>query len=276
MTSWGGTSIVTVLRSTFTILSMNGKRMKSPGPLGPPWTRPRRKMTPRSYSLTIFTALVTSAKTTTTTTTTTIKTTPAPIGAACNNAKAIDHAPLRSARATPDRARITLILSPVLRRFGRRSGQEKGRPVSGLPGCSLWWTRARAGLEQPPRAHVAWDDVYRGFGDHVSYLGVDGGPVARGYTDVGDPAAALGPEDQVTGRRSAPDRGAVAVLSGRRVGKRDPELGVDQHRVARAVLPDVDLARPRGREHVGRAHVGHGFRDHVAPGPADLAADLAG
>src|SRR5215212_11294507 len=64
------------------------------------------------------------------------------------------------------------------------------------------------GLEQPPRAHVAWDDVYRGFGDHVSYLGVDGGPVARGYTDVGDPAAALGPEDEVTGRRSAPDRGA--------------------------------------------------------------------
>src|SRR5215212_5803023 len=205
MTSWGGTSIVTVLRSTFTILSTNGSRMKSPGPLGPPWTRPRRKMTPRSYSLTIFTALVTSAKTTTTTT---IKTTPAPIGAACNNAKAIDHAPLRSARATPDRARITPILSPALRRFGRRPGQEKGRPVSGLPGCSLWWTRARAGLEQPPRAHVAWDDVYRGFGDHVSYLGVDGGPVARGYTDVGDPAAALGPEDEVTGRRSAPDRGA--------------------------------------------------------------------
>src|SRR5215212_5732657 len=84
MISWGGTSMVTVLRSTFTILSTNGSRMKSPGPLGPPWTRPRRKMTPRSYSLTIFTALVTSAKTTTTTT---IKTTPAPIGAACNKAK---------------------------------------------------------------------------------------------------------------------------------------------------------------------------------------------
>src|SRR3712207_93794 len=31
--------------------------MKSPGPLAPPWTRPRRKMTPRSYSLTIFMAL---------------------------------------------------------------------------------------------------------------------------------------------------------------------------------------------------------------------------
>src|SRR5215208_6359420 len=82
MTSWGGTSIVTVLSSTFTILSMNGKRMKSPGPLGPPWTRPRRKMTPRSYSLTIFTALVNKNKTTTTTATTTMAANPIPID--CN------------------------------------------------------------------------------------------------------------------------------------------------------------------------------------------------
>src|SRR5829696_2763396 len=84
MTSWGGTSIVTVLRSTLTILFTHGINKNSPGPLAPPWTRPRRKMTPRSYSLTIFTALITSAKTTTTTT---IRTTPAPIGAACNKAK---------------------------------------------------------------------------------------------------------------------------------------------------------------------------------------------
>src|SRR5215212_2284361 len=58
MTSWGGTSMVTILKSTFTILSMNGRRMNSPGPLGPPLTRPTRKMTPLSYSLTTFMALI--------------------------------------------------------------------------------------------------------------------------------------------------------------------------------------------------------------------------
>src|SRR5215211_8209874 len=57
MISWGGTSIVTVLRSILTILSTNGNRMKSPGPLAPPWTRPSLKITPRSYSLTILMAL---------------------------------------------------------------------------------------------------------------------------------------------------------------------------------------------------------------------------
>src|SRR5918992_6161902 len=61
--SWGGTSMVTVLKSILTILSTIGRRMKSPGPLGPPWTRPRRKITPRSYSLTILMALIISETT---------------------------------------------------------------------------------------------------------------------------------------------------------------------------------------------------------------------
>src|ERR671910_3442646 len=85
MISWGGTSIVTVLRSTLTILSTTGRRIKSPGPLGPPWTLPRRKITPRSYSLTTLMALNTTAATNIARITTTIAATPIPT--ACNNPK---------------------------------------------------------------------------------------------------------------------------------------------------------------------------------------------
>src|SRR4029450_5526368 len=41
---------VMVRRSTFTIRSTIGMRMKRPGPLGSGSSRPRRKMMPRSYS----------------------------------------------------------------------------------------------------------------------------------------------------------------------------------------------------------------------------------
>src|SRR5215208_484512 len=85
MTSWGGTSIVTVLRSTLTILFTNGINKNSPGPLAPPWTRPRRKMTPRSYSLTIFTALIRIPATKIAIITITIA--EKPKVAACNNTK---------------------------------------------------------------------------------------------------------------------------------------------------------------------------------------------
>src|SRR5215211_8343420 len=112
-------------------------------------------------------------------------------------------------------------------------------------------------LEQPSRAHVARDGVYGSLGDDALVVGgVYGRPVARSYADVGDTTAALGPEEQVARGRLAPDRGAIAPLSGRRIGQRDAELGVDQHRVAGAVLSDVDLTGSRRREHVGRAHVG--------------------
>src|ERR671917_1882286 len=80
--SWGGTSMVTVLKSILTILSTRGRRMKSPGPLGPPCTLPRRKITPRSYSLTTLMALSTTEATNTATITTTIAATPTPT--ACN------------------------------------------------------------------------------------------------------------------------------------------------------------------------------------------------
>src|SRR5829696_10337542 len=73
--SWGGTSIVTVLRSILTILSTTGRSMKSPGP---PWTRPRRKITPRSYSLTTLMALSTTETTISARITTTIAATPMP------------------------------------------------------------------------------------------------------------------------------------------------------------------------------------------------------
>src|SRR5215203_454813 len=85
MTSWGGTSMVTVLKSILTILSTSGRRMKSPGPLGPPCTLPILKITPRSYSLTILMALSMTETTTTATTTTTIA--PIPTPTACNKPK---------------------------------------------------------------------------------------------------------------------------------------------------------------------------------------------
>jgi len=57
ITSWGGTSRVIVRRSTFTILSTMGMMRNSPGPFAPT-RRPRRKMTPRSYSRTTLIALI--------------------------------------------------------------------------------------------------------------------------------------------------------------------------------------------------------------------------
>src|SRR5215211_3602954 len=68
MRSWGGTSRVTVLKPTLTILSTIGIRMKRPGPLARPCTLPSLKMTPRSYSLTILIALVRMNKMTATST----------------------------------------------------------------------------------------------------------------------------------------------------------------------------------------------------------------
>src|SRR5215213_4495879 len=85
MISCGGTSMVTVLRSILTILSTTGRRMKSPGPLGPPCTLPILKITPRSYSLTILMALSTTETTNIATTTTTIATSPIPT--ACSKPK---------------------------------------------------------------------------------------------------------------------------------------------------------------------------------------------
>src|SRR5918994_1857982 len=85
MTSWGGTSMVTVLRSILTILSTIGRRIKSPGPFGPPWTLPRRKITPRSYSLTTLMELSTTEAINIAMITTTIAPIPTPID--CNNPK---------------------------------------------------------------------------------------------------------------------------------------------------------------------------------------------
>ena len=50
ITSCGGMLSVIVRRSTFTIRSTIGIRMKRPGPFGGSSSRPRRKTTPRSYS----------------------------------------------------------------------------------------------------------------------------------------------------------------------------------------------------------------------------------
>src|SRR5215213_4412310 len=87
MTSWGGTSMVTVLRSILTILSTNGHKKNSPGPLGPPWTLPSLKITPRSYSLTTLMALSMTDATTMTTTTRAMNA--KPTLTACNKPKVV-------------------------------------------------------------------------------------------------------------------------------------------------------------------------------------------
>src|SRR5918995_3417001 len=76
--------MVTVLRSILTILSTSGQSRKSPGPFGPPWTRPSRKITPRSYSLTTLTALTRTATMNIATITTKAAN---PIPTACNRPK---------------------------------------------------------------------------------------------------------------------------------------------------------------------------------------------
>ncbi len=55
MASWEGTSSVTTRRSTFTMRSMMGMMKNNPGPRAPT-RRPKRKITPRSYSWTILIA----------------------------------------------------------------------------------------------------------------------------------------------------------------------------------------------------------------------------
>ena len=84
ITSCGSTSMVTVLRSTLIILSTIGKSRKRPGPFALPCTRPSLKMTPRSYSLTMRTAL---ARMNTTNNTTANATTNKQKPATCNNPK---------------------------------------------------------------------------------------------------------------------------------------------------------------------------------------------
>src|ERR671917_689817 len=83
ISSWVGTSMVTVLRSILTILSIMGMRKKSPGPLALPCTLPSLKITPRSYSLTILIALIMTEPTKITIIASTMNA--KPISTACNN-----------------------------------------------------------------------------------------------------------------------------------------------------------------------------------------------
>src|ERR671912_2023715 len=186
MTSWGGTSMVTVLRSILTILSTKGRRMNSPGPLGPPWTLPRRKITPRSYSLTTLMAL---NKTDATTTMATTKAMNAKPIRQCSSPVATNHADSTTARRTPD-TREEGPYWTSLSRFGQRGS-----------------------LEEPPSPNVAIYVVYAGDGHLVMDLGVDGSTVAHSYADVGDVSTAvLAPEEQVSRLGSTVDRGPVAHL----------------------------------------------------------------
>src|SRR5215213_4644403 len=188
ITSWGGTSMVTVLRSILTILSTIGRRIKSPGPLGPPWTLPRRKITPRSYSLTTLMALYKTDATTTMATTSTMNAKPI---RRCSSPVATNHADSSTARRTPD----------------TREGGPYWTFLSRLP------FGQRNSLEEPPRPNVAIYVVYAGDSHLVMDLGVDGGPVTHGYADVGDVSAAiLAPEEQVSRLGSTVDRDPIAHL----------------------------------------------------------------
>src|ERR1041385_3339435 len=68
ITSWGGMFSVIVRRSTFTIRSTIGIRMKRPGPFGCGSSRPSRNTIPRSYSRAPLIALIANSKTKKTTT----------------------------------------------------------------------------------------------------------------------------------------------------------------------------------------------------------------
>src|SRR5215207_2912003 len=270
MTSWGGTSMVTVLRSTLTILSTIGRRMNSPGPFGPPWTRPSLKMTPRSYSFTILMALSISETTKIATIISAIAANPIPT--ACSNAKVIRSCSSSVSADLGNGAAPARPGSPRLyHRRIRKPGTKKGRPAWDLPNGFSPFVRP---LEQPPRAGVAVYPLHAGYRDVARVVrGVDDGAVAHGYADVGDTTATLGEEHQVAGSRGTADRGTVAHLRARIIRQRDAELLVDQHREAGAVLRFVGYARS---EPVGRAQVGPRLGDHRARRTARLAARLGG
>src|SRR5918998_1005571 len=153
MTSCGGTSMVMVLRSILTILSTKGSRMKSPGPLGPPVTRPRRKMTPRSYSLTILMALIKTVTTNMAIITSTMA--EKPIAAACTNARLIRSYPSSVAAGPkgPD--------PPDCTTGGAASrARKRGRLVSGLPLlCGYGFRSGRAPTPGPPGVQLVERDV---------------------------------------------------------------------------------------------------------------------
>src|SRR5829696_367982 len=251
MTSWGGTSMVTVLRSILTMLSTSGHKRKSPGPFGPPWTRPRRKITPRSYSLTTLMALNKIEATSMITTTKAMNA--KPTLTACKSAN-----PIRQC-SSPVATLPTPILPPPRRHQTRERETRTGPP-------SLT-TRRPVGtlLEEPSRSHVATYVVYAGDGHLTGVVGgVDGRTVAHGYADVGDgPATVLAPEEQVSRLGSTADRGTVAHLPPRSIGQGDAELLEDQHREAGAVLGLESCAGSRWREHVGGSQVLLRHGEHV-------------
>src|SRR5215217_7777123 len=192
ITSWGGTSMVTVLKSILTILSTSGIRINRPGPLALPWTLPRRKITPRSYSLTTLIALNNTEATSMATTTRAMNANPM---RSCSSPVATNHKDSTTSGEAPD-----------TREGGRfRTSLSRFSPARRVP------------LEKPPRPNVAVNVVYVGDGHFTNpnnvARGVDGSPVAHGYADVGDVSAAvLAPEEQVSRLGGTVDRRTVAHL----------------------------------------------------------------
>ena len=112
ITSCGGTFSVTVRRSTRTILSMIGMSRKRPGPFGGDFSRPSRKMTPRSYSRATRTAAESSKM---------MRTTTAAI--------AISATVMRPSYAVPAVARRPRARRPRRARRGARRGRPSVDPV---------------------------------------------------------------------------------------------------------------------------------------------------
>src|SRR5215210_6588937 len=134
-----------------------------------------------------------------------------------------------------------------------------------------------APLEESPRPNETLYVVYVGDGHLTGVVGgVDGRPVAHGYTDVGDgPATVLAPEQQVSCLGSTVDRGTVAHLSARCIRQGDAELLEDQHREAGAVLGLERRARSWRRQHIGGSQMLLGHGKHLAARTTHPAATTA-
>src|SRR4028118_1928050 len=176
------------------MLSMNGSRIKSPGPFGPPATPPGRRITPRPYSLTTLIALIKIEATKMRTTAT--ATNPMPTGIACKSAKYIR----RRSSQKPMHQKLCYHcrgggqcskLHPPKIIATALHAKEKGPGIPPGPFSDSW--PKPAALQKPSRPHVARDRVdRRPLGDVAGEGGgVDGGAVPHRDADVGDVAAAV-------------------------------------------------------------------------------------
>src|SRR5215212_4632709 len=198
MTSWGGTSMVTVLKSILTIMSTSGHNRKSPGPFGPPLDPAAAEDHTPLILLDDLDGAVQDRR---------------------HHYYGHHQGDEREAHADglQEREPHKTVLLSGSHATDTDSTTARRTPDTREEGPS-WISLSlpigqRDSLEEPPRPNVAIYVVYAGDGHLVMNLGVDGSPVAHGYADVGDVSAAvLAPEEQVSRLGSTVDRGPVAHL----------------------------------------------------------------